>query len=669
MQATLASAGRTIFSTAAQVIAPREVKPFVQYCEDDVILVDGEGQNQPFRFAGAPYLRGIAECLDTDHPCSTVTVRKGQQLGISTLGFAWLAWLAEFHVGNQLYAAPSLNSLKRAATDKLQRLIDVQAKRRGQDVFFPAAQRSGNGSTTYEKRFEGGTLYLGNANSETDLSSITTRFGIQDELSKWAEIPVYGDPDPLFWGRFTDYIAAELYKVFRLSTPEHDTGDPEGKGEGHCRIDRAFKLSDQRFFYVPCPHCGHHTKLDFDHFVIDKADIEKSTVHCHECGAGLNDRQRRQALSHPEAGFKAERDEKRLQPGFHIDALLSKKKTNGTIAAAMKKADGGTELDKKGFWNLEKGLPYLMRGDAPDHELLAQRIKTVPSDSTIPKEGLILTAGIDVQHDGLFYEIVAFGRDRQSWSIEQGFIDGATDINFEGAWKEARELVLREWRDAWGRPRRLDAVAVDAGDGGRANQVYAFTLRYSHVHAIKGSHKSDAPACLPGPKVAVKANGKRIASATLWMLGVFSLKADFFAQLAREPAKGETTFPGGYCHFGDHNDLGYFREITAEYLTTTKVGGRPVRKWVQSGPNHRLDCRIYAMAMLEKLGVGRFTDAKWAELNALRGAPPAGAADLFDPEPEKIANTEEASPRPGPKRPEQRREPIINPLTGRPIGE
>ncbi|MDR3445746.1 terminase gpA endonuclease subunit [Dyella sp.] len=60
--------------------------------------------------------------------------------------------------------------------------------------------------------------------------------------------------------------------------------------------------------------------------------------------------------------------------------------------------------------------------------------------------------------------------------------------------------------------------------------------------------------------------------------------------------------PGpGYSHFPVDRDLDYFKQLTAERLTTRYVKGQPVREWVIGDHvrNEALDCRVYAFAALK----------------------------------------------------------------------
>jgi hypothetical protein len=69
-----------------------------------------------------------------------------------------------------------------------------------------------------------------------------------------------------------------------------------------------------------------------------------------------------------------------------------------------------------------------------------------------------------------------------------------------------------------------------------------------------------------------------------------------------------------------------------------KVRGRSTPIWDQTGPNHLLDCRVYAMAMADYLGLNRMTQDQWAMLASERGVPiELKQPDLLAPDNLRIA--------------------------------
>lgn len=610
-------AARLAALTLADAIRPRPPVQFREWLPQNIVLVDGPKKGETWSLADAPYLGEIADCLDVDHPCNLVTVRKSQQTGVSILALAWSLYIAETSPDNVIYGLPSIDFLQDMNSQKLQPLIDAWQKRTGKDVISPAVARSGAGSTIYEKRFPGGSIMLANANVATDLSGKTTRFGVKDEVSKWQNHSNGDDPEALFWGRFTAFRRTKNFKIFELSTPELDTGDELGDAPGHCRIDRSFKRSDQRFWHIACLECGEAFKQVYEGLHIDRTKPHKSFYACPGCGHVITESER--VVGVRQGHFVATAEGPDRHPGFHVDAFDSLMMSYEAIAEDVIAYSKPGGLGEKGIYNLVLGLPVVEKGNAPEFERLMERREAYP-EGVIPAAGLIVVAGADVQHDGIWCEVVAFAEDRQTWSISVRFFDGPTDNASTGAWPKLDAFFHAPLTDAFGQERRIEAMAVDGSDGGRMNQVLEWCRRRPNTYAVKGVGGPNVPAIDIPAKRSVTRTGrrKRFGSAKLWPVGTWSLKAEFMANLHKPGLMaGEATDPAGYCHFGDFLTKEYFLQITAESFIVKLVKGRLYRNWDKlRKDNHLLDCRVYAMAMAEMLGLSQLTPAGWAALRS-----------------------------------------------------
>lgn len=632
-----AGALRLVASSLAAAIRPTLALPFRQWLAKNIVLVDGPRRGEFWSEADAPYLGEIADCLSQEHPCNLVTVRKSQQTGVSILALSWSLYIADVCPDNVLYGVPGIDALQEMNALKLRPLIDAWQEKTGKSVIAPEVQRSGRASTTYKKSFAGGAIDLANANVAMELSGKTVKFGVKDEFSKWQNTPHGDDPDELFFGRFTAFRRQKTYKILELSTPEHDSGDEMGEGPGHCRTDRSFRRSDQRFWTIACPECGERFWQSMHGFVPDRKHPHKSVYACHGCGHLISETERVPAVRAGRYVATAQGPDR--HPGFHVDAFMSLMMSYEAIAedlvTAETNADG--EAGMKGFWNRVLGLPYAMRGNAPDHQRLMERREHYPQN-VVPPDGLIFTAGADVQHRGIWVEAVAFGEDRQTWSVTAEWLEGPTENIDSGAWLLLEEVLARDFADAYGGTREIEAMAVDAGDGGRTTQVLEWCRRHPRAYAIKGQPGRGVPAINVPKKTSVRKSGHRqkARSAMLWPVGTWTLKGEFTANLHKVGlAGGMEADPPGYCHFGDWLGEEYFKQITAEYFARKLSRGRIVEEWVPlRRENHLLDCRIYAMAMAELLHLSKMTPAEWAKLRAKRS--PGRAASLFDSAPERI---------------------------------
>jgi Phage terminase large subunit (GpA) len=281
----------------AEMIRPPERIPLSRWLAENLVLVDGPQAGELWNAAGAPYLPEIADCLSDDHPCSEVSIRKAQQTGASILALGWCLQIADREPANTLYGVPGLDALRDLNSGKLQPLIDAWQRRTRRAVIVPQTSRSGAGSTTYEKVFTGGRIWLANANSVMDLSSKTAKKGVKDEVSKWQELDNGADPETLFFGRFTAFRRTKDYKILAISTPEVDAGEEAGEEvEGHCRIDRPFRRSDQRFWNCVCPECQKLFVHHFERFEINAAHRHLSVYPCIHCGHRITDAERVNAI-------------------------------------------------------------------------------------------------------------------------------------------------------------------------------------------------------------------------------------------------------------------------------------------------------------------------------------------------------------------------------------
>lgn len=77
-------------------------------------------------------------------------------------------------------------------------------------------------------------------------------------------------------------------KVFRASTPTI---------QSLSRIEREFEASDQRRFFVPCPHCQHEQWLKFERLIWEKGQPETALYHCDSCDGHLSEHHKTEMLA------------------------------------------------------------------------------------------------------------------------------------------------------------------------------------------------------------------------------------------------------------------------------------------------------------------------------------------------------------------------------------
>jgi phage terminase large subunit GpA-like protein len=615
------SALSVIAGVLAAVLVPP--KPIVasDWMRENLVLPDGPSAGELWDPAMTPYSVPIVDALSPESPSPDVAVRKSAQTGLTTVMIGWLTSSMLSSPCRMMIVLPTIDALQEFNREKLSPAIE--ATKALAAIVFPQTSRSAAGSTQFTKRFPGGSLVLANANSANDLSSKTIKYVGCDEVDRWPdELEGQGDPMTLVDARYMTFRATRDYKKFQISTPTI---------EGASRIDDAFQAGDQRFWHVACPGCGEWVRFEFRHlkFAREKPYGAHYVPPC--CGVVIESHQRKELVRG--GRFIATEPGPNRPPSFHVDTLSSLFVSWDDIADEWWKAQRD-EKKLKAFFNLWLGLPYRVRGDAPEWERLMERRADYQS-RTIPAGGLVVTGFADVQGNGIYYEAVAHGRDQVSWTVEADFIEGATDDASAGAFAVLAQVIERTYPDAFGNRWTFDAFGIDAGYN--QHVVTTFARGRPGVYACKGMHGWFHPAIGTATPVDITYKGKRTKhGCLLWPVGNYSLKSIFYSRLRKEGRQaGAELDPPGYCHFGTFLGETYFRQITAESIVTEKKNGRTTRVWREHGPNHFLDCRIGNMALAElpHIGLSRMTDDDWKALATARGVPATAFDDLFSPRP------------------------------------
>jgi len=621
------SALQVIAAAFAAVLAvPESVTPSA-WAADNLVVPDGPYAGERFDLKLTPYLVEPLDFFSDDCPDNKVVIRKSAQTGFSLMAIAAAGYTIDREPCRIMVIQPTDGALAEFNREKLQPAIEnskaLRSKVRSQTA------RSGQGSTTYSKRFPGGSLTLAIATSTADLRSKTIKKVIKDEASEYpTDLDGQGSPHGMIEARYESFRASADWKELDISTPVV---------KGACYIDAEYEAGDRRLWHVPCPGCDEDFVFRFDkHFRYERAYPYNAHYVAPCCGTVIESTRKNELVR--KGRWIATAPAPGKHRSYHFDALSSPF-VPWDLIAERKIIAGDDPSKQKTFDNLTLGIAHEVRGDAPDHVKLLER-REAYEPGRIPAGGLLLVAGCDVQHSGIWYEIVAYGRDRQSWSIRHGFLEGETTDPDKGAFLALAKVYDETFPDAFGAHRQIDALSVDAGDGGRANQVYAWSRARHRAFAVKGLPGWTTPAIGTPTRVSISLSGRKLkGGATLWPVGTWALKGTFYADLRKEGMKaGQETDPPGYCHFHGDCDERFFRQITAEYLKTVTMRGRSTRVWQENGPNHLLDCRVYAMAMADYLGLTRMTPEQWVQLGKLRGAPAElRAPDLVAPDSVKLA--------------------------------
>lgn len=461
-------------------------------------------------------------------------------------------------------------------------------------------------NTVARKSFYGGQITLVGSNSPSELASRPIRIVLCDEVDRYeASAGKEGDPVALVRERSATF--APFNKLICTSTPTI---------EGRSRIDQLYKEGDQRVYVVPCPSCGIEEELKFENVKWTEGDADTAAYHCPGCSHVWTESERVRAISRGRyqatAPFKG-------HASFKVTKLASPWEPLSVLVKKFLEAKGKPELLKT-FLNTQLAETWIEKGEAPDSQRLYERREEY-STNELPSGVVFLTAGVDVQKDRLEAEIVGWGRDKQSWSIDYRVIMG--DTATPTPWLELDKLLSESWshNDRPERQLKIRMLAVDTGYN--TQHVYNWVRKHSsdRVRAIKGNAGMQTIFGTPRD-VDVGRDGAKLRRALkLWSLGVSVLKSELYSWLKMDKPEDNTPFPPGFCHFPMY-DLEHFKRLTAEQLMKKTLKSQTVYTWEKvQERNEQLDCRIYARAAASMFGIDRMASTDFDVLEGLHELP------------------------------------------------
>ena len=412
-----------------------------------------------------------------------------------------------FHVGQDpapmLVVQPTLEMAQSFSKDRLAPMLRDTPNLKGK-VKDPRARDANN--TTTHKVFPGGHVSLVGSNSPSGLASRPIRIVLCDEVDRYpASAGSEGDPVQLarkrsatFWNR----------KIVMVSTPTN---------KGASRIENAFDESDKRFYYVPCPDCHHEQKLKWSNVQWEKDKPETACYVCEECGSAWDDPKRYRAVR---LGKWKATDEFKGVAGFHISGIYS---SWTPLADAVRDFLSAKKMPEtlRVWTNVYLAETWEDQGERVDDYAVAERAE--PFGDKLDANIMLLTCGVDVQDDRLELEVVGWGKDEESWSVDYRTLYG--DPSTPHLWNDLENILKNIYETEDGRQIQIRSACIDSG-GHYTQAVYNFVRPREgrRVFAIKGMGGESRP-------IVSRPTRNNIGKIRLFTLGVDSIKELIFSRL------------------------------------------------------------------------------------------------------------------------------------------
>jgi phage terminase large subunit GpA-like protein len=529
----------------------------------------------PWSNEKTPYLVGIMDEL-CNYETEEIVFVKPTQVGGTEALFNMLGWVIQQDPSPSMVVYPSDELAESVVVNRFRPMINASPPLR--ERFHDSE------STKLELQFDGMYLNLVGSNSPSKLASKAIRFLFLDEVDKYPGASKK-EADPISLARERTKTFRNR-KIFMTSTPTLKTG----------HIWKALEEADQvRHYFVPCPHCGKYIELKWaqvkfpDEEGMTYADRAEFAVYvCQECGGIINDHDKVQMLRFGQWRTVSETTKFPRKVAFWLNTLYSPFVRFSEVAKEFLTSKDDPEAFQN-FTNSWLAEPWEDTKLKTNADTVMERQTELP-EYVVPEWAKVLTGGVDVQENCLYWVIRAWGNYLTSQNIAHGqahsFAEVERMMNLAYSKEDGTQLVP-------------DLALIDSGDN--TDAVYDFCASNSDwalpskgsSHAMTAHYKLSTV-----NRVDSRAYGMKLV-----LVDTGKYKDMIAGRMKKENGSGSWMVYRG-C------DLEYAEQVTSEHKVNVRsAGGRIVQKWdVKSShiDNHYLDCEVYAMCAADMLGARSF---------------------------------------------------------------
>lgn len=571
-----------------------------------------------------PFMLYFMQCLD-DIEIKVIVGRKSAQISWSETQNSYISKHIDIDPQNIIMAFPRTASGSSYAKEKIRPMI------RSNPRLLKKIGNPDKCSFDFYK-FPGGFLKLVTAGSATALKSTSAPILIVEEPDDLKEdLKGQGDALEIFTERQKTF---EERKLIYGGTPSE---------VGFSKVDVAFNQSNQMFYFVQCPDCKEEHTLDFENLKYDKwsngrldrtygmYNPSSAYYSCPHCTSIWDDKKKNaavdDAINRNNLGWKATEESEIY--GFAFNELLSNFPGSTFKMLAEKRLKAELEADKgkdgklKAFVNNSMGLAYSPRSaNVSVENLKAKRLDYL--EMVVPAGGIVLTAGVDIQHNRFAIVIRAWGRNGNSWLIYWGEIYGYTRDPEDSVWEALTELYLGKIPHALSTEDHkislpISALSIDSGDGNTTQLAYNWVKSVSkynrYTYATKGS--SDAGALkkeiftVPSDPDAGTSKGKRkklaeTSGVNVYIVGTQLGKDEVLRKLALEGSKDRS------FHYKEVRE-DYEDQLLSNKKKVTPSGNSVRYELVFGKRDEVLDCEVLALHASRALRLQLWSDKLWTQ--------------------------------------------------------
>lgn len=553
-----------------QTLVPPEQMTVSEWAEKYRVLDDTSNISGRWSNSVTPYLIGIMDTY-VEPSVREVYFCKATQVGGTEVLINLLGYILMMKPAPTMLVYPNDELAKDISNGRLKpafRMIPEIKK-----IFLE------NKSKQLLLKFRQMSVYLRSAESPAKLASVAIKYLFFDEIDKMGGASQKeASPYNLAKERLKTYKTQS--KLYACSTPTLKTN----------YIWRLHDNADEvRHYFVPCPHCGEMIELKFKQIIYDEDEEKKLSPYeraqtavyaCQECGCIIDNADKPGMLQKGE--WRAVKKRGKGKPktvGFWINSLYSVFVSWEDAAEEfIKSKDDPEELQNFiNSWLAEAWEDTKLRTNA---DLVMER-QTDLEEFILPNWTKLLTGGVDVQENCLYWTIRAWGNYSTSQKIASGQALSFREVE--------RIMNLKFWTQDGEKEMIVSLTLIDSGD--QTDEVYNFCLNNSDwAMPCKGASN---PMQSHYRMSKVNKSDSKAYGTPLVLVDGDKYKDMIASRMQRENGEG-AWMVNKDC------DKEYAEQVTAEHKINVRAGnGKKKMKWVKKtthAANHYLDAEVYAYA-------------------------------------------------------------------------
>ncbi len=522
-----------------------------------------------------PYLVEIMDSFN-DPYVESINFCKPTQVGGTEALINYIGWITTQNPSPAMIVYPTDDLAKDISNDKLKPAFRKSPVLR--ERFLE------NNSKELALKFKGMNLYLRGANSPSKLASKAIKFLFFDEIDK---MPGASKKEASPYD-----LAVERTKTFKHTKKVYTCSTPTLKGNYVWRLHE--NAEDKRHYFVPCPHCGEMIELKWQQVRFDRDENKEMSIAerastavyvCQECGCIIDNKDKAKMLREGKwRSIEKKCIGKPKTVSFWLNSLYSIFVTWEDMAKKFLESKDDPE-QLQNFINSWLAEPWEDTKLKTNEDLVMER-QTENEQFVVPSWAKILTGGVDVQENCLYWTIRAWGDFITSQNIAHGqafsFAEIEKIMNLEYLKTDNTKMVV-------------DLALVDSGNN--ADEVYDFCASNSDwALPVKGSSN---PMLSHYKLSKVNKADSKAYGMNLVLVDGGKYKDMIAGRMRKENGKSSWMVYKG-C------DREYAKQVTAEHKINVKNGNKTNQVWTlktSHADNHYLDCEVYCLAAADILGV------------------------------------------------------------------